>query len=479
MTGELVRLSFPELPLERTFPHVGMLLDAYGLDGDRRLAVVEGYEVIREHIAPFIVEIAERMLVDLRLDVAKDPGHRIVFLGRDGHSYAAAIRGLDPEFFAAHCIEVSLSGTMFEAALQDRESHGDKFPQLDGFRKKPKLDPAIIPGAFHHLTDFFHRSGVPVGIPGSGITYVDDGFAASAQELSAAMYPENDFVGRYAFRWGHPADPNPGTKCGYVVDMESQDNVEHKKRDLPSEQYIRFIEDWVNIDPNMTFIWHGHLLEFLFQGPFDSVSSWGDSGPYQVRQQDAVGKTDDRYLNPAMVEPRYRSPIVREGVRAAALVAVHDEAICRREGLVTRAQLEVRSAQFTRDLHAYCRRKSMSNPRLQRFLNNFVHPKPNLPQNRLLYDAFREMNVPEHVARPIWKKRASLDWEEVKGFVERIIADLRRRQSMPIAVARRGFPAGRSPNKSSNVPRSHRPPTNPATRRQIDGSSSTSRDCAR
>ncbi|KAB8162028.1 hypothetical protein FH609_025830 [Streptomyces sp. 3MP-14] len=66
--------------------------------------MAEAYEVYRDFHGPFITFITAQMLPDLYRDA--EAGHRIVFLGRDGHSFAAAARALNPEFFRNHCHEV-------------------------------------------------------------------------------------------------------------------------------------------------------------------------------------------------------------------------------------------------------------------------------------------------------------------------------------------------------------------------------------
>ena len=127
--------------------NVESLLDAYDLTPEGRTDVREAYDVFREHHGPFITSIAAQMLPDLRRDA--EAGNQVVFLGRDGHSFAAATRGLDPEFFAQHCREVVLSRVVVESAIQDLEnSRGVTFSAIDGFRDtRAHVRAQDVPGA--------------------------------------------------------------------------------------------------------------------------------------------------------------------------------------------------------------------------------------------------------------------------------------------------------------------------------------------
>ena len=56
--------------IERTYPQLSLLLDAYQLAGDQRVAVAESYAVFRRFHAQFVTSIAAQMLPDLRHDAA-------------------------------------------------------------------------------------------------------------------------------------------------------------------------------------------------------------------------------------------------------------------------------------------------------------------------------------------------------------------------------------------------------------------------
>jgi hypothetical protein len=159
----VIPVSTPQL----SYPSLRALQTAYDLNPAQQQAVTEAYEVFRASTGPFMVSIAAQMLPDLKVEVATDPNRRVVFLGRDGHSLAAAVRSLDPDFFQAHCSEVVLSRLVVEAALQDLEtSAGMSFPQLEAFReKRGGVSADDVPRAFRHLTHYLQRSGIPVGEP--------------------------------------------------------------------------------------------------------------------------------------------------------------------------------------------------------------------------------------------------------------------------------------------------------------------------
>jgi hypothetical protein len=182
--------------IEALYPQLAAVQDAYQLTAGGRTAVAEAYAAFREFHGPLITSIAAQMLPDLRRDAAA--GRHVVFVGRDGHSFAAATRALDPHFFDARCHEVVLSRVVAEAALQDLEVHrGARFPEVEGFRgTRNRVGPQDVPGAFRRLTAYLRTAGIPVGRPGSAVTLVDSSFKGTVQELLTAAYPHTDFQGR-------------------------------------------------------------------------------------------------------------------------------------------------------------------------------------------------------------------------------------------------------------------------------------------
>ncbi|TWD83993.1 hypothetical protein FB561_5164 [Kribbella amoyensis] len=188
-------------------------------------ALCDAYSVAYEFPAPLIVRIADDMLADLRADVGASRADRIVALGRDGHSLALAMAGLDQSFFRRHISNVVLSRALVENAVQDLEHHqGLDFPQIHGYRRvAPRVDPADSVGGLRALSDYLQAHQVPVGRPGSRVTVFDTSFKGTVQELLAAVYPETAFTGRYAFLGESPHDPHPGSKVGYELHLAASE----------------------------------------------------------------------------------------------------------------------------------------------------------------------------------------------------------------------------------------------------------------
>ncbi|APB01535.1 hypothetical protein [Nocardia seriolae] len=75
-------------------------------DPEQRQALADIYQASHDHIAPFIVKVADDMLTSLKAQVAENPNLKVVFVGRDGHSLATAMTHLDPQFMNDHGHEV-------------------------------------------------------------------------------------------------------------------------------------------------------------------------------------------------------------------------------------------------------------------------------------------------------------------------------------------------------------------------------------
>ncbi len=203
----------------------------------------DAYLVAYEFPAPLMVRVADDMLADLRDDVAARKVDRVVALGRDGHHLALAMGRLDGEFFRRHGSNLVLSRLLVENALQDLERHqGLTFPQLHAFRgAAPRVNPADTIGGLRVLTDYLHDEHVPVGRPGSRVALVDTSFKGSVQELLAAVYPETEFLGRYAFYGESPDDPHPGSKKGYEVHLAASETQQGRALDvLPADESKTF-----------------------------------------------------------------------------------------------------------------------------------------------------------------------------------------------------------------------------------------------
>lgn len=184
---------------------------AYGLHTEvERDAIARAYRVFHTHHAQFVTAVSAEMLPDLHRDV-DERGARIVFLGRDGHPYATAVRGLDPDFAETHTVEIVLSRAVVDAALTDLEHRaGARFHAVEAFRVRDRIDPATTLGAFQALSDYLDDAGVPTA--GGVLTFVDNSFKGTIQELYNAAYPDVEVHGRYAIHGTHPDDPHPATR---------------------------------------------------------------------------------------------------------------------------------------------------------------------------------------------------------------------------------------------------------------------------
>ncbi|EWC63259.1 Fibroin heavy chain precursor (Fib-H) (H-fibroin) [Actinokineospora spheciospongiae] len=78
-----------------------------------RRALADTHDVARGYT---VVDVAARTHDDLVAKVAADPGHRVVFPGRDGHSPALATRAPNPGCFDRHATEVVLSRAVVDVA---------------------------------------------------------------------------------------------------------------------------------------------------------------------------------------------------------------------------------------------------------------------------------------------------------------------------------------------------------------------------
>jgi hypothetical protein len=274
--------------------------------------VARAYEAFRAHHGRFITAVSADMLPDLHRDVAERDA-RIVFLGRDGHSYAAAVRGLDPDFYDQHCTEIVLSRAVVDAALADLEHNaGARFDAVESFRVRDRVDPAAATGTFQALSDYLDDAAIPTS--DGAVTLVDNSFKGTIQELYSAAYPGVAVHGRYAVHAAHPDDPHPGTKTGYALHQPAEGRWRgYPLADLPDE-------------PELTLGAAEAVaaIEHTLHGPDTSPTELTDDGPAQQPQRFQVAAL--RGYNPALIEPAYREPRVREAVKVAALLAVHDTA---------------------------------------------------------------------------------------------------------------------------------------------------------
>ena len=304
-------------------------------DPRQRQALADTYDVAREYTAPIVVDVAARMHDDLVAKVTADPGHRVVFLGRDGHSLALATRALDPGFFDRHATEVVLSRAVVEAALRDTErADPDRdLSAVDAYRMHRKVDDADVPGARDRLNNYLGAAGVPVR-GDNGISLVDTSYKGTVQEMLTALYPRPRFEGLYAFHGQDPSDPHPDAKKGYLVDLGPEDGAGKPLTELPA-------------DPARTFAHQDAIgvIEETLHGTMSSPRGIGPDGPVQQPQRFEADPTVG--INPLRVAEPFTDPAVREGAKAMGLRAVVDvaeEAAARRaEGGPWRAELAARA----------------------------------------------------------------------------------------------------------------------------------------
>ena len=370
---------------------------------------------------------AARMLPDLRADA--DAGHRIMFVGRDGHALAAAVRGLDREFFASACSEVVLSRALAEAAVQDLEVNaGQQFRQLAGFRQAAARIPARhVTGSFRALTAYLNRCDVPAGVPGAAVTVVDNGLKGTIQELLAALYPQTVFAGRYLIHLPSPGDPHPGTKHGYLVHRSGPGWTGLPLPALPA-------------DPALTFACRDgvKVLEDTLHGTLASPLAWSASGRPRQRPQRLI-RRQLAGLNPALVSSRYTRPEIREAVKAAALLAVYDTAARAARARAARQpwdiELTAAARQFTADVRAWIAGRPAETVGLGELLDSFVRRRDQDINRRLARAARRAELSPEDETR-LWQHLAGIrSPSRRQAAAARVLARLSGRGEPPPSVA--------------------------------------------
>ncbi|WP_344162044.1 ABC transporter permease [Nocardiopsis rhodophaea] len=314
-----------------------------------------------------MASIAAEMGDDLQSDVKNhSDAHRVVFLGRDGHSLAIATAELYPEFFNAHCSEVVLSRAVVDSALQDLEKNYKKtFPNVEEFRgARKKVSPENVDDSHIALREYLRNNNIPVGKEGSSVTLVDTSFKGTVQELLSAAYPNTEFTGRYAFYSQSPEDPHPGTKIGYVFHQEVSDSWKGlPKPDLPNDVSQTFgNQDALGV------------IEETMHGPLGSPKKITGSGPTQTPQRHESNATEG--INPILISPSYQSPDVREAVKAAAFMAVQDtardSAQKRARGEDWKGELMQKREHFTQQVRLWVEKKPGVDTQLKTVLDSFV-----------------------------------------------------------------------------------------------------------
>jgi hypothetical protein len=419
-------------PLESRLPHVQAIADHFHLGPAETSTLESAYRTVREVFGPVVTSAVEAMLDDFRRRVTTDPDHRVVFLGRDGHALAGALRGLDAEFFGRHCSEVVLSRRLVEDALQDAEyTLGLETAAVAGFRKGARKPPEQVAGSARKLTRYLRSAGVPVGRPDSALTLVDNGFKGTIQELLSVLYPRTRFQGAYMTYLGVADDPHPGTKRGYLVHLPGGDGNPFSH--LPADPAFTF----ANLDGVRAY-------ENILGGPLTSAVRVVGNAPVQGPQgrlpMHWSGLTS---VNPLLVDDRFRSPGTRDAVKAVAWLATHDHARAHAVSGASRESLTAERAAATRQVHTWIAGSGPVEPELRSLLDSFT-PREDWPLVRRLYSELARARLPAAAVRPWWEIMASTaSLERKSSLVDAATADLRSpegRERWARRATRQGIP---------------------------------------
>jgi hypothetical protein len=384
-------------------------------DPQHRAAVAEAYKLSRRYLAPFIVSVVvERLLPHLKEDLARDPSAKVVFLGRDGHSLARAVAGLDSEFFNRYCVEVTLPRHLIEAAVQDREQNaGFSFPEIESFRSlRHRVDPAEVPNADWRLTADLQKDRVPVDYPNNSFILVNTGFRGTAQELLAALYPQNRFRGEYLWFREMPDDPHPGSKRGLLLDLRSDRGRDRQEPLDPGLERAFARQELIAV------------VEATLSGPFDSPEQIVD-GRTRQRPLHLVRSPLDG-LNPTLVAEPYRHPMVREAARDAMLLAISHEArwieALRSSGGSGTDVLDRARRLLPEAVEAWARGK-LADLRLAGLLDSFV-PRAGRAEIRRIAAAIGRARLPDGQAEAIWQDVNRLrSVPELSAYADRLESD--------------------------------------------------------
>lgn len=385
-------------PEEQRNDAVDQVADDLGItDPEKRQALADTYDAAREYTAPIIVDVAARIHDDLKTITDNDPDHRVVFLGRDGHSLALASRELDPVFFDRHASEVVLSRAVVEAALRDIERNDPSrdLSAIDEFRLHKKVADEDVPGAYDRLSDYLDAAGVPIHSDG-GISLVDTSYKGTVQEMLTAAYPDPKFQGHYAFHGQSPGDPHPDAKKGYLVDLGPQDGGGKPLRELSD-------------DPGRTFAHQDAIgvIEETLHGTMSSPRRIDEDGPVQQPQRFEDDLT--KGINPIKVAEPFQDPAVREGAKAMSLRAVVDVAQemaqLRADGGAWRDELGARAEHGRDQVRSWVAEDAGTDPRFREVMDSLVR-RGDTGAVAAVEDAVRDL--PPDEQRRVWTEFAAL-----------------------------------------------------------------------
>lgn len=403
----------PEEQRDEAVDHVA---DDLGIsDLEKRQALADTYDAAREYTAPIIVDVAARIHDDLKVLANADPGHRVVFLGRDGHSLALASRELDPEFFDRHASEVVLSRAVVEAALRDVErSDPDRdLSALDEFRLHKKVADEDVPGAYDRLSDYLDSAGVPIH-EDRGISLVDTSYKGTVQEMLTAAYPDPKFQGHYAFHGQSPGDPHPDAKKGYLVDLEPEDGGGKPLRELSD-------------DPARTFAHQDAIgvIEETLHGTMSSPRRIDEGGPVQQPQRFEPDLTAG--INPLKVAEPFQYPAVREGAKAMSLRAVVDVARemadLRAEGGAWREELSSRAEHGRDQVRSWVAEDASGDPRFREVMDSLVRRGD---KGAVLAVEAAVRDLPPDEQRRVWTEFAALPGIAERDEYARVLREGKR-----------------------------------------------------
>jgi hypothetical protein len=308
-------------------------------------AVAEAYEVVRDHIAPMVVSVAMDMLVDFRQQVAANPDHKIVFVGRDGDALAMVIRELDPGFFTESCRQVTIPRNQAMRAVLDAESALPRGRRLlTAFRWDFKGEDPRPRFALQRLTAHLRSNGFPLA-PGSSVTIVDSSYKGTVQEALAALFPQVTFRGAYIWHGVKPEDPHPGTKLGYL---------QHVTDGGPGNG------------------WETVAYEYSMRGPLTSPTGYREDGtpiqiPIREHRKPYAGVTEEA------IASRYRDPTVRDAVMEANRQAAVDLARHAAAQADPRRYLEPGLRAFREGTHSFRHHATPTTPAaFLTYLNSFT-----------------------------------------------------------------------------------------------------------
>jgi hypothetical protein len=307
LPGELEQ--FPRRGIEQLLPDVGDICRAYGLDRADSATVDAGYRTVRQYLGPFNTWISAHILRDLRAQLNREPDRRVAFIGRDGHVIAAATRGLDPQLFARNGVELQLSRRVVEAAMLDHERiTGQPFPLSEKAYRTMRgwITEEDAVGTVENLAAYLRTAEIPVGVPGAGLTLVDNGLRGGLGEALHEIYDLDTFT-HLAVASISDADPRPDSKKGHLFH-------------LGAEQWQGGPVHYLPDDPRHTFLSNQglHLWEGLTVGPHNTIAKMTAEGPQEM----APSREDSENVTPE----QWRNPRAIQAMHTAVLLAAHHHA---------------------------------------------------------------------------------------------------------------------------------------------------------